>query len=76
MLRVFLPRHGGVGRQKGRGLGGRNFCPLSLFRAAAEFRILLRKMRRKKKKCCHCPNQPVRGQDIKTPYIIILQFGI
>jgi len=24
--------------------------------------ILLRKMRRKKKKCCPCPNPPVRGQ--------------
>jgi hypothetical protein len=33
------------GGQKGRGLGGRNFCPPSLS-AAAEFRILLCKMRR------------------------------
>ncbi|KKU48222.1 MAG: hypothetical protein UX68_C0018G0002 [Parcubacteria group bacterium GW2011_GWA2_46_9] len=33
------------GGQKGRGLGGRNFCPLSLS-AAAEFRISLCEMRR------------------------------
>jgi len=33
------------GGQKGRGLGGRNFCPPSLS-AAAEFRISLCEMRR------------------------------
>jgi len=40
------------GGQKGRGLGGRNFCPPSLsdsdFSAAAEFRISLCEMRRRK----------------------------
>jgi len=40
------------GGQKGRGLGGRNFCPPSLsdsdFSAAAEFRISLCEMRRQR----------------------------
>jgi len=41
------------GGQKGRGLGGRNFCPPSLsdsdFSAASEFRISLCEMRRQEK---------------------------
>jgi hypothetical protein len=43
--------------QKGRGLGGRNFCPPSLS-AAAEFRISLCEMRRQEKGCCVCPTRP------------------
>jgi len=49
------------GGQKGRGLGGRNFCPPSLsdsdFSAAAEFRISLCEMRRQIWSCV-CPAHP------------------
>ena len=41
--------------------------------AAAEFRFLLRKKRRKK--CCPCPSPPVRGQQVCS-LVIITYFGL
>ena len=62
-------------KQKGKkegGLGG--IPPLPLFSVFAFFagaggRILLCKMRRKKG-CCSCPTQPVRGQRQGTPFCL------
>ena len=39
--------------------------------AAAEFRILLRKMRRKKIWCCACPARPYAHNRIFTPCNIV-----
>jgi len=69
------------GGQKGRGLGGRNFCPPSLsdsdFSAAAEFRISLCEMRRQEKRYCACPAHPCAGNKLPLLFFftIIKYFG-
>ena len=61
------------GGQKGRGLGGRNFCPPSLS-AAAEFRISLCEMRHQKGGCV-CPAHPCAHNRF-TPFILLAKFII
>ena len=59
-------------KQKGKKEGGwgEGIFARPRFSAAAEFRILLRKMRREE--CCPCPDPPVRGQQQGTPILICI----
>jgi len=65
---------GNAGGQKGRGLGGRNFCPPSLSDSdfsAAEFRFSLREKRRQLKRCCPCPSRPYAGNNKELPLFLL-----
>ena len=65
------------GGQKGRGLGGRNFCPPSLsysdFSAAAEFRISLCEKRRQDKRRCAWPAHPCAHNKSLLPDFVWLK---
>ena len=69
------------GGQKGRGLGGRNFCPPSLsplLFSPPQF-FVFRFAKCAAKECCPCPARPYAGNNKGLPKIcllIFIKFGI